>query len=71
MTAAKRVNQNKIVLRQGAKTFALMLDISHWFVLSNGTYEVSHTPSALDDDNGEIAGNSFYNILKRPGAASN
>jgi hypothetical protein len=48
-----------------------MLDISHWLVLSNGAYEVSHTPRALDDDNGEIAGNGFYNVLKRPGAASN
>jgi hypothetical protein len=48
-----------------------MLDISHWLVLSNSAYEVSHTPRALDDDNGEIAGNGFYNVLKRPGAASN
>ena len=48
-----------------------MFDISHWRVLSNGAYEVGHTPRALDDDNGKIAGNGFYNVLKRPGAASN
>jgi hypothetical protein len=63
--------KNKIVLRQGAKTFALTFDISRRLVLSNGAYEVSHTPRALDDDNGKIAGDGFYNVLKRLRAASN
>jgi hypothetical protein len=41
-----------------------MFDKSDWHALSNGTYQISHTTRALDDDNGKIASNGFNHILK-------
>jgi hypothetical protein len=65
------VKLNKIVKLYGPRTFALVFDISDGHALSNGAYQISHTPRALDDDNGKIAGNGFNHILKRTWAASN
>ena len=55
----------------GANTFALITDISHRLMLSNSAYEVGHTSRAFDDDYREVAGNCFYNVLKRPLPSSN